>query len=60
MHYIPLHQLLYYLERYGSLALPGAEGYYTQCLSLPLYPAMADSDVDRVVEALTELLPGAA
>ena len=58
MHYIPLHQQPYYLERYGSLALPGAEGYYAQCLSLPLYPAMADSDVDRVVEALTELIPG--
>ena len=36
--------------------LPGAEAWYARCLSLPLYPGMADGDVERVVEALKETL----
>jgi dTDP-4-amino-4,6-dideoxygalactose transaminase len=36
--------------------LPGAAAWYRQCLSLPLFPAMADADVDRVVDALSRAL----
>ena len=56
VHYIPVHTQPYYRERYGALDLPGATAWYDRCLSLPLYPGMADEDVDRVVEALTEVL----
>jgi UDP-4-amino-4,6-dideoxy-N-acetyl-beta-L-altrosamine transaminase len=60
VHYIPVHRQPYYQGRYGELDLPGAEAWYARCLSLPLYPAMADEDVDQVVEALAQavgLLP---
>jgi UDP-4-amino-4,6-dideoxy-N-acetyl-beta-L-altrosamine transaminase len=53
VHYIPVHRQPYYLERYGELDLPGAEAWYAQCLSLPLYPGMGEDDVDRVIEALS-------
>ena len=56
VHYIPVHRQPYYRERYGELHLPGAEAWYARCLSLPLYPAMADADVGRVVAALKEAL----
>ncbi len=56
VHYIPLHMQPYYRNRYGDLRLPGAESYYRRTLSLPLYASMADRDVDRVVEALSEVL----
>ena len=56
VHYIPVHRQPYYAQRYGALDLPGAEAWYARTLSLPLYPAMADGDVDRVVGALTEAL----
>jgi UDP-4-amino-4,6-dideoxy-N-acetyl-beta-L-altrosamine transaminase len=56
VHYIPVHTQPYYRRRYGALALPGAESYYARCLSLPLFPGMADDDVDRVVEALGSAL----
>jgi UDP-4-amino-4,6-dideoxy-N-acetyl-beta-L-altrosamine transaminase len=56
VHYIPVHRQPYYRARYGELDLPGAEGWYERCLSLPLYPGMADGDVGRVVEALTAVL----
>jgi len=56
VHYIPVHLQPYYRRRYGDLDLPGARRYYERCLSLPLFPAMADDDVDRVVEALARAL----
>lgn len=56
VHYIPVHLQPYYRERYGALSLPGAERYYTRTLSLPLFPAMRDEDVDRVVDALAQAL----
>lgn len=56
VHYIPVHTQPYYRERYGDLELPGASAWYERCLSLPLYPGMADDDVDRVVAALADVL----
>jgi dTDP-4-amino-4,6-dideoxygalactose transaminase len=56
VHYIPVHRQPYYRARYGDLHLPGAEAWYARCLSLPLFPSMADADVDRVVEALAAAL----
>ncbi|MBP2294330.1 UDP-4-amino-4,6-dideoxy-N-acetyl-beta-L-altrosamine transaminase [Azospirillum rugosum] len=56
VHYIPVHRQPYWRRRYGALPLPGAEEHYAQTLSLPLFPAMADADVERVVAALAEAL----
>lgn len=56
VHYIPVHKQPYYVSRYGALDLPGAQGWYDRCLTLPLYPTMADGDVDRVVAALAKVL----
>jgi UDP-4-amino-4,6-dideoxy-N-acetyl-beta-L-altrosamine transaminase len=56
VHYIPVHRQPYYRARYGELDLPGSEAWYDRCLSLPLYPAMEDGDVDRVVQALAAAL----
>ena len=56
VHYIPVNRQPYYRRRYGERALPGAMVYFERCLSLPLFPAMADDDVDRVVGALVRAL----
>jgi UDP-4-amino-4,6-dideoxy-N-acetyl-beta-L-altrosamine transaminase len=56
VHYIPVHRQPYYAQRYGAFDLPGADAWYDRCLSLPLFPAMADEDVDRVVAALGQAL----
>jgi UDP-4-amino-4,6-dideoxy-N-acetyl-beta-L-altrosamine transaminase len=54
VHYIPVHLQPWYQEHVGTREgdFPRAEMYYAGCLSLPLFPAMADRDVDRVVGAL--------
>jgi dTDP-4-amino-4,6-dideoxygalactose transaminase len=53
VHFIPLH--LFTWGRAASLVpvpLRGAELVFSESLSLPLYPSLADSDVDRVCDAL--------
>jgi dTDP-4-amino-4,6-dideoxygalactose transaminase len=55
VHYIPVNRQPYYRQLYGESRLPGAEAYYERVLSIPLYPAMLDADVDRVVDALQAL-----
>jgi dTDP-4-amino-4,6-dideoxygalactose transaminase len=56
VHYIPVHRQPYYACRYGDTRLPGADAYYARCLSVPLFPAMADEDARRVVAELMRLL----
>ncbi len=56
VHYIPLHRQPYYRRRYGRIELPGAEAFYRQCLSLPLYVGLGRDDVARVADALADSL----
>jgi len=56
VHYIPVSSQPYYRDLYGEQNFAGAEAYYGRALSLPIFPAMTDADVSRVVEALETLL----
>ena len=56
VYYIPVHLQPYYQDRYGPQQLNGAMAYYRATLSLPLFPSMKDSDVQRVVDALQPAL----
>ncbi len=53
VHYIPVHgQPDYVRAGLGQGSYPGAEQYYAGCISLPMFPAMSDADVARVVTSL--------
>lgn len=55
VHYIPVHRQPDFVKHgMGKEHLPGADAYYASCLSLPMFPAMTDGDVDRVVRAVVE------
>ncbi|MCU0695115.1 MAG: UDP-4-amino-4,6-dideoxy-N-acetyl-beta-L-altrosamine transaminase [Myxococcaceae bacterium] len=57
VHYIPVHRQPDFVESgLSSGSFPGADAYYAGCLSLPMFPGMADSDVDRVVDVVGGLL----
>lgn len=58
VHYIPLYRQPYYQDLYGALSFPGAEAYYANTLSLPLYPMMDEGDVKHVVEAIKQIIFG--
>jgi len=56
VHYIPVSSQPYYQKRYGNQQIPGANSYYERVLSLPIFPAMSDDDVQEAVSALKSVL----
>ncbi|MCH4998111.1 UDP-4-amino-4-deoxy-L-arabinose aminotransferase [Pectobacterium carotovorum] len=56
LHFRAVHTQKYYRERYPHLHLPATEWNSASLMTLPLFPDMQDSDVDRVVAALTSIL----
>ena len=58
VHFIPLHLHPYYRDRWGYSAgdLPVASGEFERAISLPIWPGMSASDVDRVAEGLSVVL----
>lgn len=54
VHYLPVHLHPFYREALGTRPgmCPSAESAYEKILSLPLFPAMSDNDVDDVIEAM--------
>jgi UDP-4-amino-4,6-dideoxy-N-acetyl-beta-L-altrosamine transaminase len=53
IHYLPVYWHPYYQKLgYRKGLCPAAEDYYQRTISLPLFPAMNQNDVDRVVSTL--------
>ena len=59
LHYIPVYTQPYY-RQFGFLPglCPNAEHYYSQAISLPIFPDLSRVQQQRVVDALTEELLG--
>lgn len=57
VHYIPVHLHPFYRERFGTGPglCPVAEDAYERIVTLPLFPAMSDADVERVVEVVNRV-----
>lgn len=55
LHYIPVYRQPYF-ERLGFKAghCPEAEQYYSQAISLPMYPGLSEAQQDKVIEALCQ------
>ncbi|HSO33852.1 MAG TPA: UDP-4-amino-4,6-dideoxy-N-acetyl-beta-L-altrosamine transaminase [Labilithrix sp.] len=55
VHYVPVHMQPDYQQFVEGQRFPGGDAYYASCLSLPMYPALTDSDVERVIATLGEI-----
>lgn len=56
VHYIPTYYFPYYEKLgYKRGLCPNAEKLYAEIISLPLYYAMSDEDVESVIEAVTKI-----
>ncbi|MGA7316032.1 MAG: UDP-4-amino-4,6-dideoxy-N-acetyl-beta-L-altrosamine transaminase [Silvibacterium sp.] len=60
VHYIPVHLHPYYRRRFGyqNGTCPVAEKAYSQLISLPMFHAMSDADVNDVIEAVDKVTEG--
>jgi len=58
VHYIPVYRLPYYRDQlsYPQDECPNAERLYSGLISLPMFPAMTEADVERVVGELGRAL----
>jgi UDP-4-amino-4,6-dideoxy-N-acetyl-beta-L-altrosamine transaminase len=58
VHYIPIHFLKYYKNRYNLKRgdFKNSELFYSRTISLPLYPTMNDADVEKVVMDIKKFL----
>lgn len=57
VHYIPVYWHPYYEKMgYEKGLCPNAESYYNESMSIPLYYAMTDEDVDDVIRAVKKLV----
>ena len=58
VHYLPVHLHPYYRREFGYKEgmFPKAEEMYRSEITIPLFPAMTDSDVDRVVGLIKDFL----
>ncbi|RJO61823.1 UDP-4-amino-4,6-dideoxy-N-acetyl-beta-L-altrosamine transaminase [candidate division WS5 bacterium] len=58
VHYLPVHLQPFYQKNYYTKRgdCPRAEAYYDKCLSIPLYPAMTNEDVERVIYEIKEMV----
>ncbi|MCL4489663.1 MAG: DegT/DnrJ/EryC1/StrS family aminotransferase [Chloroflexi bacterium] len=59
IHYPPIHKFSYYQQRYPSISLPLTEAAAHREVTLPLYPGMADADIEAVVSAVKRSLKAA-
>jgi dTDP-4-amino-4,6-dideoxygalactose transaminase len=58
VHFIPLHIQPYWRDCYGFKPedFPVAYDVFQRAVSLPIYPKMTDSDVERVIKAVSTIL----
>ena len=57
VHYIPVHMQPYYRRRgFAPGDFPEAERYYSEAVTIPLFPAMTDDEQATVIEAVGRAL----
>jgi len=58
VHYIPLHRMTYYRERYGLKPemFPNSESIFQRCVSLPIYSAMSDNQLEYVIYSIKKIM----
>ena len=57
LHYVPLHLLSYYRKKYNYRItdFPAALGAYSQVLSLPIYPALSEAEIEHICKVITRI-----
>ena len=53
IHYIPCHLMPYYRDRgWKEGDFPASENYYKHCISLPMYPTLAEEEQAYIIERI--------
>ena len=52
VHYIPIYYHPYYSNLFNRNQFPNAEEYYSNCISLPLYPQLEKDRINHIIDVL--------
>jgi dTDP-4-amino-4,6-dideoxygalactose transaminase len=55
VHFKPLNTMTYYATKY-SQKCPTSEQIYSKIVSLPLYPAMSDEEINYILSTILEIM----
>ncbi len=57
VHYLPVYLQPWYRQQYGYAPgkCPEAEAVYGDCLSIPLFPAMTEKDMQKVIQIINRI-----
>lgn len=59
LHYIPLHRQPFYQQfGFDDGDFPKAEKYYSEAISLPIYPALQSQDLEAIAASLAQSIEG--
>lgn len=59
VHYIPVYQMPFYRKSgYENVKCAEAEKYYSECLSLPMYPTLSEHEQDFVIDSIIKFTKG--
>ena len=56
IHYIPVYKHPYHAGHYLEKDFPGAEAYFSSCLSIPMHPSLTGKEQEDVIKALGDFL----
>lgn len=57
LHYIPIYKQPYYAQfEYNKKNFPEAEKYYSEAISLPIYPTLEDTQQNHVIKVCHQVL----
>jgi dTDP-4-amino-4,6-dideoxygalactose transaminase len=57
LHYIPVHMQPYYKTMGFKIGdFPESEKYYSEAISLPMFPNLTEDDQNRVVDVLASIV----
>ena len=53
LHYIPIYRHPYYAQMaFDPSHYPNAEAYYSQAISLPIFPDLSSGDLEKIVKVM--------
>ena len=56
VHYVPVPMMPYYADKLHGELFPNSLAYYRKCLSLPCFPTLSNSDLDKVCDGIKQVL----
>ena len=56
VHYIPIYKHPFYKKKFNKKEFPQSEKYYSEAISIPIYPNLKSKDINNVVMIIKKIL----